>query len=118
MLGRAGSALTTALTACALAALFNAGPTHADPPNTDGYLADMQRAGIPYRTPADAIDFGTDICDSLRSGQTLQQVVGRVAATGMSPDQGGPLIAISVSNLCPDQRASADAQAHAAVGAR
>jgi hypothetical protein len=108
--------ITAGLLSAAAFAVIAAAPAQADEPDYNAFMADVQRAGIPYNKPSDAIDFGMHICNAIRSGDTLRQVFARVAAFGFGPQTGAPLVAMSVDDLCPDQRANMDNQASRAAG--
>jgi hypothetical protein len=102
---------TAGMLSVAAFAITTAAPAQADEPDFNRFIADLQRAGVTYGKPSDAIDFGMHICNAMQSGDTLSQVFARVAAFGIGPQMGGPIVAISVDDLCPDQRANMDNQA-------
>jgi hypothetical protein len=102
-------AIAVALLAAGAALTAGTAPAQAEA-DFNAFIADLQRAGITYSTPSAAIDFGLHVCNAIRSGESPAQVFARVHSFGIGPEQGGPLVAISVDDLCPDQRANFDNQ--------
>jgi hypothetical protein len=65
------------------AALVGAGPAHADP--EDAYIAELQRRGVDYSTPAAAIKLGKATCLALQDGNSVMAVLNTIEDQGGSP---------------------------------
>jgi hypothetical protein len=99
--------LLVALSACAAIGL--AAPVHADPDNTGGddagFLADLQKVGIHYPSPAQAITAGRSVCGCLNNGESGLELVHDVKTrnAGFTMEEASNFAMISAKYYCPHQ---------------
>jgi Protein of unknown function (DUF732) len=77
-------------------------PAHADP--ADDYIAELQRRGIDFSTPAAAINVGKASCQALEEGANLMAVIKTIEQNeDYSSRDTGIIIWAAANTFCPDQ---------------
>lgn len=88
------------------AAIALAVPAQADPDTTDAqFINTVNKAGITYRSPDQAIAAGKEVCRMMGEGQSGADVVQKVIQSnpGFAVDGAQRFIAIAASAYCPQQ---------------
>jgi hypothetical protein len=65
------------------------------------YLEVLDIQGVPYSTPAAAVQLGRTVCTVLESGATGEQIKTDITRGGYSPFDGGVIVGAAVLSLCP-----------------
>jgi hypothetical protein len=100
-------ALIAALSVCSLVGL--AGPAHADPADITGddagFLNALQKVGIHYPSPAQAITAGKSACACLNNGESGLELVHEVKVrnAGFSMEEASDFAMIAAKFYCPQQ---------------
>ena len=68
-----------------------------------GFVAALDKAGINYASPSDAVNLGETICDALRVSASMDDIATAVIRGGYSPIEAGVIVSSSAVYLCPDQ---------------
>jgi uncharacterized protein DUF732 len=71
----------------------------------DAFLASLQKAGITFRSPDQAIAAGHTVCQLVGSGKQGPEVLSVLesANPGISPDGARMFLGISLNAYCPDR---------------
>jgi hypothetical protein len=81
-----------------------AAPTHADPAHSDAdFLAALDKAGITYRSPQQAVAAAKEVCALMGQGQTGPDVVRQMtqANPGFAEAGAAQFAAIAATAYCP-----------------
>lgn len=93
-----------ALFACA--SVVTAAPAVAD---EQTYLEVLDMMGVPVADPAAAVEMGLAACAGLDAGQPVTAVAETIGtASGLTPEQSGMVIGVSVAAFCDHHRALVD----------
>lgn len=70
----------------------------------DAFLASLNKAGITFRNPDQAVAAGHTVCQLVRSGKQGPEVLAvlQSANPGIAPDGARTFLGISVNAYCPD----------------
>lgn len=84
------------------AAIVMATTAHADS-NDDAFLASLKAVDVTYQDPGRVITVGRWICQAVRQGEQMSEVVKAVEAQnpGLSADSSAKFTAIAASVYCP-----------------
>jgi predicted RNase H-like HicB family nuclease len=99
--------LLFALSVCTAIGL--AAPVHADPDETPtddaGFLSSLQKVGIHYPSPAQAINAGKSVCGCLNNGESALELVHEVKVrnTGFTMEEASNFAMIAAKYYCPQQ---------------
>jgi predicted RNase H-like HicB family nuclease len=99
--------LLFALSVCTAVGL--AAPAYADPddaPADDaGFLSALQKVGIHYPTPAQAISAGRSVCGCLNNGESALELVHEVKVrnAGFTMEEASNFAMIAAKYYCPQQ---------------
>ncbi len=71
----------------------------------DAFLASLQKAGITFRSPDQAIAAGRTVCQLVASGKQGPEVLSVLesANPGITPDGARTFLGISINAYCPDK---------------
>jgi hypothetical protein len=103
--------LLVALSVCTAIGL--SAPVHADPddnPADDaGFLASLQKVGIHYPSPAQAITAGRSVCGCLNNGESGLELVHDVKTrnSGFTMEDASDFAMIAAKYYCPQQLSKA-----------
>jgi Protein of unknown function (DUF732) len=99
--------LLAALSVCA--AVGVAGPAYADPGDITGddagFLSALQKVGIHYPSPAQAITAGKSVCGCLNGGESGLELVHEVKVrnAGFTMEEASDFAMIAAKYYCPQQ---------------
>ena len=86
-----------------------AAPAHADPNDTTGddagFLSALQKVGIHYPNPGQAISAGKSVCGCLNNGEPALELVHEVKVrnTGFTMEEASNFAMIAAKYYCPQQ---------------
>lgn len=88
---------------CFGAVIGLAAPAQADPNADASFLAELNRAGISYGTPADAVAAGRRACDLMSQGQQENDVIASLTSEnpGFTTPSATQFTTIAASAYCP-----------------
>jgi hypothetical protein len=101
------STLLAALSVCAVIGL--AAPAYADPDDAGGddagFLSSLQKVGIHYPSPAQAITAGKSVCGCLNNGESGLELVHdlKIRNSGFSMEEASNFAMIAAKYYCPQQ---------------
>jgi Protein of unknown function (DUF732) len=99
--------LLAALSVCTVIGL--AAPAYADPDDTTGddagFLSALQKVGIHYPSPAQAITAGKSVCGCLNNGESGLELVHelKVRNAGFTMEEASDFAMIAAKYYCPQQ---------------
>ncbi|MET0703103.1 MAG: DUF732 domain-containing protein [Mycobacterium sp.] len=94
------------LVAVAAAAATTAAPADADT-TSDAFLDALNKAGVGYNNPVDAVSLGQTVCPMLvQPGQSFASVASSVGNNGISPAMASFFTGIAISAYCPSMVSS------------
>jgi len=92
-----------------------AAPAHADDAD-DAFIASLNAAGITYNDPTNAVGAGKWVCDTVKGGTQMSDVVSTLKSknSNLSEDKANKFAAIAASSYCPDAISSTSTPSSAA----
>jgi Protein of unknown function (DUF732) len=92
-----------------LAAPAYADPDQPPPPDNAGFLAALQKVGIDYASPQQAITSGQAVCECLHDGESGLELVHDVKShnPGFDMENASNFALISARFFCPEQLSKA-----------
>lgn len=95
-----GTFIITALAAAGLATAL-AAPAFANETD-DIFIAALEEEGVPFSTPANAIELAGAVCEYAAAGQDKTQIALEIMGpAGWSPEQSGFFVGAATQSYCP-----------------
>lgn len=96
-----GTIIVSAVVAATVLAAMTAAPAFADETD-DSFIGALDRRGIPFSTPDDAVALAEAVCEYVAAGQPAEQVAVEIGGpASWSVQQSGFFVEAATQSYCP-----------------